>query len=102
MMTLVQFDFEYHGPFGDEMATTMGDLARSIVEEPGLLWKIWTENAETREAGGIYLFTDESSALAYIRKHTERLRTLGIERVNAKRFAVNQPLSWITRGPVPD
>jgi len=32
----------------------------------------------TGEAGGIYLFSDEPAARAYIEKHTERLRGFGI------------------------
>ncbi|WP_051612711.1 YdhR family protein [Hyphomonas polymorpha] len=32
---------------------------------PGLLWKIWVRNPETRLSGGIYLFKDRASAQAY-------------------------------------
>lgn len=99
-MKLVQFDFKYEGPFGQEMTEAMDGLARSIAEEPGLLWKIWTENQAEREAGGIYLFTDEQSAKDYISKHTARLKTFGIEKVNAKLFDVNVPLTRITKGPL--
>lgn len=34
----------------------MKELADSISQEPGFIWKIWTENQDTQEAGGIYLF----------------------------------------------
>ena len=64
MRTLLQLDFPYDGPFGDEMASAMAELAESIAREPGFLWKIWTENPDSCEAGGIYLFEDESSARA--------------------------------------
>jgi len=99
-MKLVQFDFAYSGPFGEDMAKAFDGLARSIPEEPGLLWKIWTENKAEREAGGIYLFADETSARAYITKHTARLKEFGIANVNAKLFDVNGPLTEITKGPV--
>lgn len=95
-MKLVQFDFAYDGPFGHDMA----GLARSISDEPGFIWKIWTENQAKREAGGFYLFADEESARSYIAKHTARLKEFGIENVNAKLFDVNRPLSEITKGPV--
>lgn len=49
-------------PFGEEMSGAFKGLAEDIATEDGLLWKIWTENAETREAGGIYLFADEANA----------------------------------------
>lgn len=99
-MKLVQFDFKYHGPFGPEMTVAMDGLARSIAQEPGLVWKIWTENKATQEAGGIYLFLDEESAGNYIAKHSARLKGFGIDHVNVKLFDVNVPLSGITKGPV--
>lgn len=99
-MKLVQFDFAYDGPFGPEMAEAMDGLARSILDEPGFIWKIWTENQAEHEAGGIYLFADEKSARAYIAKHAARLKEFGIEAVNAKVFDVNGPLTEITEGPV--
>lgn len=60
MAALVHFDFKYDGPFGQEMARAYGDLAVSITEEPGFLWKIWTENEATREAGGRLPFQGRS------------------------------------------
>jgi hypothetical protein len=100
MRVLVQFDFPFEGPFGKEMAGALKDLAASISSEPGLLWKIWTENPSTREAGGIYLFTDQPSAERYIEKHTARLQQFGVTKVNAKLFVVNPELTHITRGPL--
>lgn len=40
MSKLVQFDFKFKGPFGDELNKAMEGLARSINEEPGFIWKI--------------------------------------------------------------
>jgi len=100
MRTILQVDFPYEGPFGDEMASAMAELAESIAREPGFLWKIWTENSDTREAGGIYLFEDEGSARAYLDKHTARLKEFGVSKVNGKLFQVNESLSAIDRGPV--
>ncbi len=99
-MKLIQFDFAYDGPFGQDMADAMDGLARSIPDEPGFLWKIWTENQAEHEAGGIYLFSDEKSARAYIAKHAARLKEFGITGVNAKVFDVNHTLTEITKGPV--
>ena len=39
------------------MTEAFSELARSITKEPGFLWKIWTENENAQEAGGIYAFT---------------------------------------------
>jgi hypothetical protein len=99
-LTLLQFDFPAQGPWGAAMAEAYDGLARQIADAPGLLWKLWTENPDTGEAGGIYLFADEASAEVYQTLHTERLRGFGITQINVKRFAVNEPLSQITRVPL--
>lgn len=100
MAKLLQIDFPFTGPFGPDMAEALKELAVSITEEPGFIWKIWTENAAEKDAGGIYLFKTEETARAYLEKHTERLKGLGVEKVNAKIFDVNEDLSKITGGPL--
>lgn len=62
-----------------------------------LIRKVWTESEKNHEAGGIYLFSDEKSALTYLEKHTARLKNLGVEEVVAKVFDVNVPLSQINQ-----
>lgn len=100
MAVLLQIDFPFTGPWGEDMTAAMRELATSIAEERGLLWKIWTENREAGEAGGIYLFTDRPSAEAYLAMHRARLLGFGIPAVNAKLFDVNLPLSRIDRAPL--
>ncbi|GAB2568670.1 monooxygenase [Gracilibacillus alcaliphilus] len=100
MAYVLQIDFSMNGPFGDEMAAEFADLAKSINEEPGFLWKVWTENPETKEAGGIYLFESKETAAHYLEMHTKRLAGFGITDSNAKIFAVNLPLTAITKGPI--
>ena len=56
MNFLVQVDFPYNGPFGEEMSSAMRELAEDIATEPGLVWKIWTENGGEKTAGGIYSY----------------------------------------------
>ncbi len=100
MAKLLQMDFSFRGPFGNEMAETLRELAHSITQEPGFIWKIWTENQSKKVAGGIYLFENDAAANAYLEKHTARLKEFGIHEVNAKIFDVNEDLSKITRGPM--
>ena len=100
MAKLLQIDFPFQGPFGAAMSEALADLARSISDEPGFVWKIWTEDEAAGEAGGVYLFNDEASARAYLTKHSERLAGFGITGINAKIFSINEPLSAINRGPV--
>lgn len=100
MNTLLQIDFPFPGPFGDAMSEALADLARSISDEPGFRWKIWTENEAEGTAGGIYLFEDRASAQAYLAKHTERLNGFGITGIRARVFDVNADLTAINYGPV--
>ncbi len=82
------------------MAESFADLARSINEEEGFIWKIWTENPEAQEAGGIYMFETKETAQKYIDMHSKRLAGFGINEVNAKIFAINSKLTEITKGPL--
>jgi len=100
MLYLLQVDFPYQGPWGDEIVSAMTGLAQSIAQEPGLLWKFWTENKPAGEAGGVYLFSDFPSANAYLAMHTERLKSFGVPQVNGKIMAVNEALSRIDRAPI--
>lgn len=100
MSYILQVDFPYPGPWGHDMFEAMESLARSIADEPGLVWKIWTMNEAAGEAGGIYLFKDAASAEAYLAMHTARLKGFGIPQVNGKIFEVHDALSKIDSGPV--
>ncbi len=100
MTKLLQLHFDYHGPFGEDMSNQLVELAQSINDEPGFMWKIWTENSETQEAGGIYAFESEETALAYVAKHTSRLKLFGVEEVIYKLFDINEPLTLLNKGRV--
>ncbi|AYN87865.1 TPA: monooxygenase [Escherichia coli] len=97
---LLQLHFDFRGPFGAEMSSQLVGLAESINQEPGFLWKIWTENEASQEAGGIYLFEDEETALAYVKKHAARLKPMGVDEVIFKIFDVNESLSVINHGQI--
>ncbi|WP_249593932.1 monooxygenase [Peribacillus frigoritolerans] len=99
MSYILQVDFKMEGPFGNEMVKEFTDLAKSINDEEGLIWKIWTEDSEAKEAGGIYLFETKESAYKYLTMHTARLKGFGIENVNGKIFKVNEGLTSINHGP---
>lgn len=96
-MKLLQIDFPIEGPFGETMSEAFSDLANDIAQENGLIWKIWTENEDTKEAGGIYLFEDIENANKYLDKHTKRLESFGIKNIRSKIFDVNIPLSMIDK-----
>ena len=97
MNYLLQVDFPHDGIFGEEFSKAFVDLANDISQEAGLVWKIWTENEETKEAGGIYLFNNKNDANRYLEKHTKRLESFGYSNIRAKIFEVNESLSKITK-----
>jgi len=51
MAVILQTHFPFEGPFGQTMVEAMTPLTRSINDEPGMLWKIWTEDAAGKRAG---------------------------------------------------
>lgn len=97
MKYLIQIDFPHNGPFGKEMSDFMADLAKDIANEAGLEFKIWTENEETKEAGGIYLFNNLEDANRYLEKHIKRLKAFGYDNIKAKIFNINEELSLLSK-----
>lgn len=99
-MKLLQVDFDYQGPIGEEMSNALVELAESINKEEGFIWKIWTENESKKLGGGIYLFQNEQSAQNYLEMHSSRLKEMGVKEVRGIIFDVNLPLTEINHGPV--
>jgi hypothetical protein len=100
-MKLLQIDFAFTGPFGEELTSVSRVLAHDIAKAPGLRWKIWTESQQTSEAGGLYLFDDLESAEKYLAIHRERLRKFGVHEIRVRIWDVLEELTQITRGPIP-
>ena len=101
-LKLLQIDYPFSGPWGSEMAEEYSGLARTIADVPGLICKVWTENPETGEAGGIYLFEDEASLDSYLEAKIERMEASGIEDIRVRKFDVNERLTQITWGRISD
>jgi hypothetical protein len=95
-LTAVLFHFPFPGPWGKELTEASHVLASDIVNEHGLVWKIWLEDRETRHAGGIYLFEDRVAAERYCQKHERRLSDMGLTGATANTFSVNTELSVLT------
>lgn len=100
MPILLQIDFPSSGPFSEEMTQAFTPLAENINQETGLIWKIWTENPDTHEAGGIYLFDSMEHATQYLTMHSTRLESFGITNIRSKLFQVNTALSIINHAPL--
>ena len=93
MKYLLQVDFPYSGPFGSAFFDAMKELAEDIATKNGLVYKLWTENEETQEAGGIYVFDNLNDANRYLEKHTQRLTSFGFKDIKSKVFVINEALS---------
>ena len=100
MAFILQVDFKMDGPFGPDMAQTFEGLARSINQEPGMRWKIWTEDTDAKEAGGIYLFDTRDNAQRYLDMHAQRLTQAGVRDIRSRIYAVNPTLTAINHGPM--
>jgi len=76
--------------------------ARFFAGVPGLLWKIWLIDRERGEAGGLYLFADETTFDAYMNGPiVEQLKTYPLwTDVSIKGFDYLPVQSAITRAPV--
>lgn len=61
---LVQVNFQYKGS-GEEYEEAAASVAEMFASLPGLIWKIWLQNREKKEGGGIYLFMDSHSVETY-------------------------------------
>ena len=53
---VLEVDFTYNFATADEYIAAVAPLAEQWAAVPGLLWKTWTLNAETKRAGAVYLF----------------------------------------------
>ena len=96
----LQVNFKYNVPIEPLMEGTLKS-ADEIAAKPGLRWKIWIYNDETKEAGGLYLFEDDASADAYIEWLTAALeRNPVASDITVRKFDINEAATAITRGPV--
>lgn len=100
-MVLVQINFNFPVEMmGDALSQGAKELAESINLEPGFVAKIWIENSDTAESGGIYLFQDQVSAERYVDMHTQRVVGMGATNIDVKYFQVNQSLSVLNNFPL--
>ena len=78
-------------------------FAETISKVPGLMWKIWIGADERPEVGGIYMFTDEAAAKAFMAGplYAAIKGNPGFTKVEGKLFNVDEMHSAITNAPLP-
>lgn len=99
MTVVLQIDFKMPAEMlGENLSRMAVPLAQSITQEEGFISKIWTENVQAGEAGGLYFFADKASAERYATMHSKRVAEMGAQDIRCKLFDINLPLTAITRG----
>ncbi len=85
-----------------EYEEAASSLAGAFAGVDGLRWKIWTINEAENEAGGLYLFNDESSLDAFLNGPlAEQVKSHpAFSDMSAKPFDVMPGPTATCRGPV--
>lgn len=98
---ILQINFKITSSVKD-YARLVAPLADPIAKVPGLEWKVWLFNEQNHEAGGVYLFRDETSLNAYLNGDiVAGMKTQPmIKEIAAKVFDVEESLTHKTRGPI--
>lgn len=86
-----------------ELETAFSHAVGAIAPFPGLTWKIWIVNDETKEAGGLYCFASETALTAYINSPIVAALKANplVKNVGIKAFGAIASLTAQTRGPIP-
>jgi len=98
---ILQINFKFDVTKSEYEQTAMA-LADEFANVDGLRWKIWLLSEADNEAGGIYLFEDdsametflESPLAAQVKNHP------ALSDFSVKQFDVMTDVTTITRGPV--
>lgn len=102
MSTLKIWDLHmtYDGPITEEFLAGTEQLAKSIAEEPGIIWKIWTVEDGTNHYGSTYLFRNREYLESYKRMHLKRLEAIGITVTADHVFDIMEDVSRINNAPL--
>ncbi len=98
---LLQLNFKF-SVTGDEYTQAVSPLAEKYAAVPGLRWKVWIINEAESEAGGIYLFDNETSLNALMESPLTKQVTShpALSDFNVKIFDVMDEITAVTRGPI--
>lgn len=98
---IVQMNFRF-SLSNDDFVADATKAAEAFAKLPGLRWKIWLMNDDRHEAGGIYLFDDESSLQAFLKGELlESMKNNPVFKdLTVKQFSFLTNATKTTRGPV--
>jgi hypothetical protein len=98
MVRIVRISFAYDGSY-DQFEPILPAFAEKARSVPGLVWKIWTYDDDAHRGAGLYLFSGESEARAYLEWIVPQMRTLAKD-VSAELLRVHEGATRATRGPI--
>ena len=98
---ILQLNFRF-SVTADQYTAAVSELAEDFAKVDGLRWKVWIMNESRKEAGGIYLFDDQSSLDSYMKGPLAAGVTShpALSDFSIRQFDVMPDLTAITRGPV--
>ncbi len=86
----------------EEYEQAVSPLADKFANVPGLKWKIWILNTEKGEAGGIYMFENQSSLDEFLAGPLAKTVTghPALSDFSVKQFGIMKDITEVTRGPL--
>jgi hypothetical protein len=98
---LLEIGFKFNLPRVEYEAAAR-DLANSFKDVPGLTWKVWILNEKDSEAGGVYLFEDETALQTFLGSDlaAQVQNNPAFSEMSAKPYEVLEEPTRTCRGPV--
>lgn len=98
---ILQLNFKFNVTSA-EYEQAVSPLADKFAAVAGLRWKIWLLNESQTEAGGIYLFDNETSLKSFLDGPLAAAVSQhpALSDMSVKQFDVMDDITAITRGPV--
>lgn len=89
----------YHWDVDETTAARVADNPERYNDVPGLVWKLWIRDPETKTSGGIHLFLDRRSAETYLNDTVLPVIAAleGATDIDAKILGINETASRVNR-----
>ena len=99
---VLEVDFTYSFDSADAYIAEVSPMAEKFAAVPGLIWKTWTLNEETKRAGAVYLFETPAARQAYLDSElaTAVASHPALSDFRIQQYAVMRAESLLTRGPL--
>lgn len=98
---ILQLNYKFNGT-RKEYEDVVAPLANDFAAIPGLHWKVWLMNEANKEAGGLYLFANDTSLQNFVAGPlATKVKTHPtLSSISVKQFDILERPTSITRGPI--